>query len=274
LSRTAQSRLQYGGIMNTSTVKCRLCHRETDDKVVLGIIERGGKSEESDVTFKPRAVVRIPICKECQKRTKRSIVIVTVCVMAFLLLFAAYSLFMAPSMCSDTRLRAAGIMAASIALAAIAVIAMFVFGEKLHYSLFVHKAYDRLKTIPAEDVLYSPKKHIVKISPTRSIIAIDKAEMLRRASAPQTSGKQQAMAMLGVWLDSTTESACPATENHEHTWNGCKCSSCSKQRTTGHRFRMTPGKCEAVCSVCGLEKVAHRFDNDGICIICKTKKNQ
>lgn len=256
---------------NPSGKKCRICGRTTSEKLVLGIVERGGKNEESDVTFKPRAIVRIPLCEECRKRSRTSIIIITACIVTILVLLAAFALFLAPGI-FGVRFRAAGLMTAIISLALVPIVLMYVFSEKLHYSDCIHKAYDRLKTIPAEDVVYSPKKHIVKMSPRRNIIAIDKTEMLKRASVPQTSGKQQAMAMLGIWLDSTNESACPATPNHEHTWNGCRCSSCEKQRSTGHRFRMTPGECDAVCAVCGLKKTVHRFDNDGVCIICKTKK--
>lgn len=258
---------------NQKTTRCRLCGCDTDEKIVLGIIERGGKSEDSDVTFKPRAIVRTPICAQCQKNTRRNILIVTLAIILFLALVAAFGLFFAPSMCSEQfNPRLIGAMVGFVAIALIPVLLMFVFGEKLHYSRYIHKAYDRMKTIPAEDVLYSPKKHVVKMSAARSIIAIDRAEMLARTVSEQSSGKQQAAAILGMWLDTTTESACPGTENHEHTWNGCRCSSCGKQRTTGHRFRLTPGKCEATCSVCGMQKVAHRFDQSGVCVICRERK--
>lgn len=243
---------------------CRLCGCDTEEKLVLGLVERGGKSEESDVTFKPRAVIRLPICSDCVRKTKTQVILLTAVVVLFLLLFAVFGLFFAPwteqtapPTGNGLDVRVLGYMISFVALALIPIVLVFVFGENKFYSRCIHKAYDGLGSIPAQDVLYSPKKHIVKMSPARSIIAIDKPEMLARAQAGEkkgAAGKLRAMAMLGEWLDETSESACPQSRDFEHTWNGCRCSSCGKQRSTGHRFRIIQNKGVAVCAICGEEK--------------------
>lgn len=84
----------------------------------------------------------------------------------------------------------------------------------------------------------------------------------------------------------------------EHSWNGCKCTVCGKERDEGHqwavnekacfqtckicgkfkaiphRYQPIPGICREKCIVCGDERrIDHVFDN-GVCKRCNLTENE